>query len=264
LKIKHSWRWVKRVIVAIISILVLVLVVEAINVGYKIMAMSKMTSSLILDHTPQIWAHRGFHQGVVANSMKAFQKAFELGVKGIELDVHYDSSLDKFVISHDKPYKRHGGKLLFLHVVFERLGKAGFYWLDLKNLSMSNIDAVAVRIKDLLEKHSLQDSVFIESWNGDELSLLSKQDLQTVYWIGLDHPPGTLKHLEELHKTRSVIIRSKFTAISGNYKTFQRYSPDILGDFPRFVFTINDPAVLKEFKQNPRVKVILTDHPEYY
>ena len=239
-------------------------VVEIINVSYKMIAMSYKTSSLKLADTPQIWAHRGFHRGVSSNSLEAFEKAFKLGVKGIELDAQYDSSLDKFVISHDKPYKRHDGKLLFLHEVFERFGQAVYYWVDLKNLSMSNVDPVTDRIKRLLNQHSLQKFVFIESWHKNELSILSRRDLQTIYWIGLHYEPGTLQHLRELHQIRSMIIRSNFYAISGDYRTFQNYSPDILGDFPRFVFTINDPAVLKEFKQNPRVKVILTDVPEYY
>jgi glycerophosphoryl diester phosphodiesterase len=231
---------------------------------YRYLAVRYYPSKLFLKDAPQIWAHRGYHKGIQENSLEAFKMAFQTGVKGIELDTHYDKSLDRFVVSHDAPYQKHKGKLLFLENLFQAFGNTGYYWVDLKNLSLENREEVSLRMRILLDKFELDEHVFIESWRGDPLSELSNQGFQTLYWINLNHEEGTLDHLGELHRRRGMLIKSNFTALSGDYRTFLRYPPDVLDNYPLFVFTINDPAILERFRTNPRVKVILTDEPYFY
>ena len=113
-------------------------------------------------------------------------------------------------------------------------------------------------------EQDLKRSVFVESWHWKEISELSHRDIQTIYWIGLKHPPSSVDHFEELYMTRKWIAKSNFYAISGTFELFQRYKPDLFDGFPIFVFTINDPEVLEVFKSNWRVKVILTDEPSFY
>lgn len=50
--------------------------------------------------TPQIFAHRGARRQAPENTLPAFQRAIELGVDGIELDVHCSRD-GKLVVFHD-------------------------------------------------------------------------------------------------------------------------------------------------------------------
>ena len=53
----------------------------------------------------KIFAHRGFSGKYPENTMIAFRKAVELGVDGIELDVHLTKD-NEIVIIHDEDIKR--------------------------------------------------------------------------------------------------------------------------------------------------------------
>ena len=39
-----------------------------------------------------VMAHRGYSNAAPENTMPAFEKAYEIGVNSIELDVHYDKN----------------------------------------------------------------------------------------------------------------------------------------------------------------------------
>lgn len=257
-------KWIKRALFAIITFLVLMVALASITYLYRYVAMQGKIVETGLTAPPQVWAHKGFHRGITQNSIKGFKKAFEMGVRGIELDTHYDRDLDRFVVSHNKPYRRHNGELLYLEKVFGTTGKSGYYWIDLKNLADDNIDGVTNRMNLLLDRYDLRELVFIESWHGPELSVLSNRGFKTIYWLSFKHKPGSLDHMEELFRRRGIILDSNFVAVSGAYQNFQDYPPDILNNFPMFVFTINDQASFNQFANNKRVKVILTDNPDFY
>ena len=53
----------------------------------------------------KIFAHRGFSGKYPENTMLAFEKAVEIGVDGIELDVHLTKD-NELVIIHDEDVKR--------------------------------------------------------------------------------------------------------------------------------------------------------------
>ncbi|MEA4964973.1 MAG: glycerophosphodiester phosphodiesterase [Oscillospiraceae bacterium] len=53
----------------------------------------------------KVFAHRGFSGKYPENTMLAFQKAVELGVDGIELDVHFSKD-GKLVVIHDEKIDR--------------------------------------------------------------------------------------------------------------------------------------------------------------
>lgn len=243
---------------------VLLLLLASAAYTYRLVRSRIQVPETNLTDTPQIWAHRGYLQGPGENTIKSFDLAFKAGAKGIELDTHFDLKLDRFVITHDKPYQKHNGRLLYLESVFETFGNAGYYWVDLKNLSAETLEPVSHRMRILLETYQLEELVFIESWHGDQLSELSNRGFQTLYWINLNHEAGSPDYLGELHRRRGMLINSQFSALSGDYRTFLRYPQDVLDNYPLFVFTINDQQVLDQFLGNPRVKVILTDNPQFY
>lgn len=56
----------------------------------------------------KIFAHRGFRAMYPENTLLSFKKAFELGVDGIELDVHMTRD-GEIVVIHDESLKRTTG-----------------------------------------------------------------------------------------------------------------------------------------------------------
>ena len=71
----------------------------------------------------KIYAHRGFSGKYPENTMLAFQKAVEIGVDGIELDVHLTKD-NELVIIHDEDIKRTcDGEGLVKDMTLEQLKK---------------------------------------------------------------------------------------------------------------------------------------------
>ena len=71
----------------------------------------------------KIFAHRGFSGKYPENTMIAFEKAVEIGVDGIELDVHLTKD-NELVIIHDEDVKRTtNGEGLVKDMTLEELKK---------------------------------------------------------------------------------------------------------------------------------------------
>jgi hypothetical protein len=256
-------KWIIRFVIGFILVILLLILIATGAYTYRAVAIKYKTSTLDLENTPQIWAHRGYRKGLPENSLDAFRKAFEVGATGVELDAHFDQVRDRFLITHDAPHKIQKTQLISLADVFKSLGKAGYYWIDLKNLSTENLEQVSGRLRHLLDKHDLKKLVFIESQNGDNLSQLSKRGFQTIFWLAYNWEPGSLTHLGELHRRRGVLLKSDFSAISCSYATFVKYA-DTMANYPVFIFTVNQRADLEKFRQNSRIKVILTNNDAFY
>ena len=64
-----------------------------------------LSKSLILRAKPLVIAHRGFAQECEENTLSSFQKAYDVGVRYMETDVH-SSSDGTAVIFHDNSLKR--------------------------------------------------------------------------------------------------------------------------------------------------------------
>lgn len=60
-----------------------------------------------------IWAHRGAHKDLPENTIPAFAKALDLGVDGIEIDVHLTSD-GELVVHHDESLTASDGSKLFI------------------------------------------------------------------------------------------------------------------------------------------------------
>lgn len=215
-------------------------------------------------NVPQIWAHRGRHDKFSENSLPAFQHALESGAKGIEVDVHYDMTLNRFVVSHDLPAQPTDDTALFLETVFSSFGESFYYWIDFKNLNHLTQLASLNRIQELLTLHNLQAVVFIESPRGDLLSEFSNNGIQSIYWFTTYPEENKIKHLWELFQFYKIVEKSNFVAISADYSLVESYDYNIFGNFPLFLFTINDPERFDKCRINFNPHVILTDNPDLY
>lgn len=141
----------------------------------------------------KIFAHRGFSGKYPENTMLAFQKAVELGVDGIELDVHLTKD-NVLVIIHDEDIKRTcDGEGLVRDFTYEELKKfdasAGFrgvygfngiptlkeYFELVKDTPViTNIElktgifeypTIEKRVIDMIDEYGLAEKIILSSFN---------------------------------------------------------------------------------------------------
>lgn len=141
----------------------------------------------------KIFAHRGFSGKYPENTMLAFEKAVEIGVDGIELDVHLTKD-NVLVIIHDEDIKRTcNGEGLVRDMTYEQLKKfdasatfTGVYgfcgiptlkeYFDLVKDTdiITNIElktgvfeypTIEKRTIDLIKQYGLEDKIILSSFN---------------------------------------------------------------------------------------------------
>lgn len=165
----------------------------------------------------KIFAHRGFSGKYPENTMLAFQKAVELGVDGIELDVHLTKD-NELVIIHDEDIKRTcNGEGLVKDMTLEELKKfdasatfTGVYGINaiptlreyfelIKDTPViTNIElktgvyeyhTIEQRTYDLIKEFGLEDRIIFSSFNHftvkrcEEIAPEIKRGFLTGDWI---------------------------------------------------------------------------------
>lgn len=165
----------------------------------------------------KIFAHRGFSGKYPENTMLAFEKAVEIGVDGIELDVHLTKD-NELVIIHDEDIKRTcDGEGLVRDMTYEELkrfdasaafrGVYGFcgiptlkeYFDLVKDTDIiTNIElktgvfeypTIEKRTIDLIKQYGLEDKIILSSFNHytikrcEEIAPEIKRGFLTGDWI---------------------------------------------------------------------------------
>jgi len=165
----------------------------------------------------KIFAHRGFSGKYPENTMLAFQKAVEIGVDGIELDVHLTKD-NEIVIIHDEDIKRTcDGEGLVKDMTLEELrkfdasatfrGQYGFcgiptlreYFELVKDTPIiTNIElktgvyeypTIEKRVIDMVREFGLSDKIIFSSFNHftvkrcEEIAPEIKRGFLTGDWI---------------------------------------------------------------------------------
>jgi glycerophosphoryl diester phosphodiesterase len=206
---------------------------------------------------PQIWAHRGYSEEFLPNSIPAFNAAIELGAGGIEMDLFWDDDLNTFVVSHDKPYIKPYDQLLTLPQVLDSLSDVKInYWLDLKNLEKGNVKQVIDSLNELLDQYNCRQRVFVESEHGWLLRRIEKANIRTIYWVqfGRTWPRQMLKRTY----VNLILLFSDFDGITtANFlfdETFRRH----FNNYPVFVWHVEGEDAVRELLYSPGVNVILT------
>ena len=223
----------------------------------------------------KVWSARGLYgNGVEQNSLKSLKKAFDEGALGAEIDLHYDTEMKKFIISHDHPHRDKNGKLIYtlkegelltLKKVFQTFGTKNYFWLDYKNLGKLNeketADAIA-RLKEITKENGLRERVYIEGTHPFKLMNYTKAGFKTIFDI---------QPLPEKYFTTTLVInaykfayaRGDFTVMGMHYghldaPVYAKKTQDLLGDIPVFLYHVpDDAALLKKLIQNPQVRVLL-------
>ena len=213
----------------------------------------------------KIWAHRGYWKQNLPNSIESYTKAFSLGARGIELDIHYNTDSKEYIVSHDYPYNPTNGRLLTLEAVLKRVGPMGCFWLDFKNLETLSKENARIAISTLyalLSAYRLTDKVILESKNPVNLAIASKAGLYTSYWIEPE-AEDFFQFWLYIYLCKIFHIYGNFSAISMDYTYYSNKIEKIFAHVPIHLFTVNDMTLVNRLMDKPEVKIILSDESFY-
>ena len=223
----------------------------------------------------KVWASRGLYSDWYdKNSIKSMQSAFLNGARGVEVDFYYDSEMDRFIVSHDRPfessdgtlvYTKKNGKLLTMEKLLETVGEGHYFWLDYKNLDRMSAKEIPYAIERLLsitQKGTIRKRLYIEGSNPLRLSIYTDAGFKTILGI---HP------LSESNPFSSIVINAfkiayYFTNISGialpygskDDPVYGEETAKSLGTIPVFLFHVpDDKELLHKLVRKSSVRVML-------
>lgn len=219
-------------------------------------------------------AHRGARGYAAENTLASFQKAIDMNVDGIELDVHLSSEGELMVI-HDETVDRTTNgkgevikftktelqnftiegenKIPTLIEVFDLVNRSCFINIELKTFE------TATKVVELIEKYILE-----KNWEYTDfiVSSFDWNALQDVSFRNPKIPIGVLTeiNLDEAHAFAKVIqaksIHPDFQLL--NLKNTQKLQEN---GFEVFPWTVNETADINKIKSF-NVNGIITDFPD--
>ena len=199
-----------------------------------------------------VWAHRGGAEGLKLpeNSPEAVARSFAAGFNGVELDVFYDLNRKSIIVSHDRHYVRHQGKIISLRDLV--IPDQSWVWLDLKNLNEMNVKDIAEFV-NLLSDLELAERTYVESPEFMELVSLDQHGATTVYWMSADHERSPFYFIA----IKSLTWLFGIDAISISYQNLDVVRKHF-GASSIFTFTVNSKAEVCRLVEIKAVAVILT------
>lgn len=128
------------------------------------------------------------------NSLRRLKFLYD-DFKGFECDIHFDSERNSFFVTHgdvqtDSP-------TLLQYLEFDKQKK--IFWLDVKNLSDSNVDAFCNALLALDKKFGIRDRVIVESADREMAELVAGKGFFTSFYLPLNYVNGTDQNLLAEH-----------------------------------------------------------------
>ncbi len=223
----------------------------------------------------KIWATRGLViEGDLSltssgNSIKTVKLAFDAGAKGTEIDVFYDVKMDRFILSHNFPYRLKEGKLLTLKELIDAIGNDYYLWLDLKKLGrLSKPESVAAadRLALITQGQSIKHKIYIEGEDPINLAsfrdagfhtIFDTQPLKGSYWLS-DFVISLYKMIYYFNDFSVMAMNSG----SLEDPIFNSEAEELLLKVPLFLYHVpDDEKLLNHLAALSNVRVILnTDH----
>ena len=242
---------------ALTALLIVLSLVLYVNISF-----SRLRVTPFYDDCSKVWGHAGYSKEYEVNSLPGYKQAFDLGAGGVELDVHYDLDLDRFIVSHDFPYDKRDGRLLKLEEVMTELAGRGYFWLDFKNLKrMKTREAkrAARRLSDLIQRFNLNNRVIVESKNALNLAVISRAGIPASYWINVNRKKEGFETKLRVFGFKAMFLYGRFSAFSLDHRNYTPYLQKTFKNLPVHLFTINNKEKILEYLYRENVKVILSD-----
>tara|TARA_B100000963_G_scaffold61870_2_gene49890 strand:- start:3209 stop:4045 length:837 start_codon:yes stop_codon:yes gene_type:complete len=223
---------------------------------------------------PLIIGHRGAKGHITENTLPSIEKALEMGVDGIEIDVFLCKS-GELVVFHDKKLDRLTNVKGYIENLeydsIKKISVEGVYKIPTLNEVVELIDRKAflnIELKGsgtaepthkllttiLKQKKWMADQFIISSFNWDELEIFYKLNQKVSIAILTGSDP--LNAIPVAKKLNAVAINPNFRAL--NLKNVKKIHNEGYKVFP---YTINNPRDIEEIL-NMKVDGIITDFPE--
>jgi glycerophosphoryl diester phosphodiesterase len=235
-------------------------------------------------HRPQIFAHRGAKAVAPENTLPAFQSALEMGVAGIELDVHCSKD-GKLVVIHDESLERTtsgSGKVgAYTAAELARLDAGSYFNPAFAGVGVPTLDEVFdlvgsrcrvnVEIKSddpnggdqvdpliaLIDARKLQDQVIVSSFNPPSLikmrALAPHIQLGLLYYLPM---PTFLRNAWFTPIIRPEALHPYFRLIDADLIAWARAHECAVN-----TWTVNDVAEARALAELG-VDVIMSDVPD--
>lgn len=160
----------------------------------------------------KIWLHR-------ANDLVAMQIG-EHNYKGMEIDIHFNDSLQTLIVKHD--YE--DTTILLLDEWLSHLQNTNMgLWLDLKNLTPENKYSIVKELTSLRQKYHLRKKIYVESSNYADLDIFAKKYFLTSYYTPWFNESSTEAELTQARLEISDAIACPWIkAISGRYFQYEK------------------------------------------
>lgn len=166
-----------------------------------------------LGHYNKIWAHRVNSKEKLNSALKFFN--------GIELDLVYDSEKDLLDVTHPPVPSINLSLQDYLSEISQN--ETPYIWLDIKNLSSENDQAVLEKLLVLFsEKKYPFEKILVESQSPETLPVFAQAGFKTSFYL----PTGLLTRntgdLEiEIKKIKEILAAQPSLSISSNYEDYE-------------------------------------------
>lgn len=216
-----------------------------------------------------IIAHRGGKEFAPENSLKAIQKAIEIGVKMFEFDLRKTKD-DKLVAFHDPHLKGSDVREL----TFEELNKQTEHeiplLIEVLELSQDKIE-IDLEIKEsgyeketieMIKKYFNLDKIIITSFKSQVLRKIKQLEpnLQTGLIVGSRNRFQQFKDLFAVFRLK--LLKADILVTQYKYLRTKVHYLAYLLKIPVYVWTVNDMHLIEKFIKDKRVSAIITDKPQ--
>jgi hypothetical protein len=266
--------WIGSIIIFIVTSIMAIFSVAVIYVDYKLQDQSY---DEVYNDCYKVWAARGLvnggheimHTGE-QNSIESIGRAFRSGAHGTEVDVFYDTTIKKFIVSHDYPYNLKNGAILPMESLFAATGNSNNYWLDFKRIRHLDDQQLADSVKELqrlADKFDLKKRLYVEGEAPISLAAYREAGFFTIFDT---HPLNDDHFLAQpvINLYKLVYYFGNFSVMGMNYNFGHTQNPvygpmtqRLLGNIPVFIYHIQDDAeVLQKLANMKAVRVMLVLH----
>ncbi len=219
--------------------------------------------------------HRGAKGHIAENTLESIQKAIDLGVDGVEIDVFRCAS-GEIVVFHDKKLNRLTNSTGFIEeMTISSLNSVlveGKYKIPTLEEVLTLIDGkillnVELKGKNTAEKTALilknfvsntkweSSQLIVSSFNWDELKIFKNENTNI--------PIGVLNKKNTLNEVLDIAIKLDAVAIHPNFSSLNQKIVDTIHDsgFKIYSWTINNPEEINK-AINFGIDGIITDFPD--
>lgn len=205
----------------------------------------------------KLFAHRGYlssknNEPIKENSFLSLENAYNNLFRAVEFDIWFFEN--QLVLNHDKPTKNNFINLPKIDEYFFYKNQIN-YWLDFKNLNISNCQQVIDLLKISIQKNNISlGNIYFAPYNlcYKEIAFINKKFIENFGEIKFLAILESKKEGDELRKFREFLINNNIKYLSVFHELIDKNFVQDFYNFELFAWTVND---LKRLKTLYKMKV---------